>query len=52
VITESAVQLRTPQLFLAVIGASAVSLLLFAVVVTAEKLLLGRWHESALPTEE
>jgi NitT/TauT family transport system permease protein len=52
VITESAVQLRTPQLFLAVIGASAVSLLLFAVVVLVEKYLLGRWHESALPTEE
>jgi NitT/TauT family transport system permease protein len=52
VITESAVQLRTPQLFLAVIGASVVSLLLFAVVVLVEKYLLGRWHESALPTEE
>ncbi|MDQ0777498.1 NitT/TauT family transport system permease protein [Streptomyces aurantiacus] len=52
VITESAVQLRTPQLFLAVFGASVVSLLLFAVVVAAERFLLGKWHESALPTDE
>ncbi|MFE7034540.1 ABC transporter permease [Streptomyces sp. NPDC057621] len=52
VITESAVQLRTPQLFLAVFGASVVSLLLFAVVVGAERFLLGKWHESALPTDE
>jgi NitT/TauT family transport system permease protein len=52
VITESAVQLRTPELFLAVLGASVVSLLLFAVVVLVERALLGRWHESALPTEE
>jgi NitT/TauT family transport system permease protein len=52
VITQSAVQLRTPQLFLAVMGASAVSLLLFGIVVLVEKRLLGRWHESALPREE
>jgi NitT/TauT family transport system permease protein len=52
VITQSAVQLRTPQLFLAVIGASLVSLLLFALVVFVERRLLGRWHESALPREE
>ncbi|MEU6537847.1 ABC transporter permease [Streptomyces sp. NPDC047000] len=52
VITESAVQLRTPQLFLAVLGASVVSLLFFAVVVAAEKLLIGKWHESALPADE
>ena len=52
VITESAVQLRTPQLFLAVIGASVVSLLLFGVVVLVEKYLLGKWHESVLPTDE
>ncbi|MEV6503109.1 ABC transporter permease [Streptomyces prunicolor] len=52
VITESAVQLRTPQLFLAVIGASGVSLLLFGVVVLVERYLLGKWHESALPTDE
>jgi NitT/TauT family transport system permease protein len=52
VITESAVQLRTPQLFLAVLGASLVSLLLFGIVVLIENYLLGRWHESALPTEE
>ena len=52
VITESAVQLRTPRLFLAVFCASAVSLVLFGAVVVAERLLLGRWHESALPAEE
>ncbi|MGP2438388.1 ABC transporter permease [Streptomyces sp. JW3] len=52
VITESAVQLRTPQLFLAVLGASVVSLLLFGAVVAAERFLLGKWHESALPTDE
>jgi NitT/TauT family transport system permease protein len=52
VITQSAVQLRTPQLFLAVIAASLVSLVLFAAVVLVERRLLGRWHESALPTEE
>lgn len=52
VITESAVQLRTPQLFLAVIAASVVSLVLFGVVVWAERLLIGRWHESALPADE
>jgi NitT/TauT family transport system permease protein len=52
VITQSAVQLRTPQLFLAVIAASLVSLVLFGVVVFVERRLLGRWHESALSTEE
>jgi NitT/TauT family transport system permease protein len=52
VITQSAVQLRTPQLFLAVLAASVVSLVLFAAVVLIERLLLHRWHESALPTEE
>jgi NitT/TauT family transport system permease protein len=52
VITQSAVQLRTPQLFLAVIAASLVSLLLFGVVVLVERQLLKRWHESALPTDE
>lgn len=52
VITQSAVQLRVPQLFLAVIGASLVSLLLFGMVVAVERRLLGRWHESAMSTEE
>jgi NitT/TauT family transport system permease protein len=52
VITQSAVQLRVPQLFLAVIGASVVSLLLFGMVVAVERRLLGRWHESAMSTEE
>lgn len=52
VITESAVQLQTPQLFLAVLLASAVSLVLFAAVVAVERRLLGRWHESALPADE
>jgi NitT/TauT family transport system permease protein len=52
IITQSAVQLRTPQLFVAVVMASLVSLVLFAAVVIVERLLLGRWHESALPSEE
>jgi len=52
VITESAVQLQTPQLFLAVLMASIVSLVLFAIVVTVERRLLRRWHESALPADE
>ena len=52
VITESAVQLQTPQLFLAVLLASAVSLVLFSAVVLAERQLLRRWHESALPADE
>jgi len=52
VITESAVRLRTPELFLAVLAACAVSLLLFGVVVLVERRLLIRWHESALPAEE
>lgn len=52
VITESAVQLRIPQLFLAVLGASIVSLVLFGIVVLVERRLLGRWHESALPVDE
>ena len=52
IITQSAVQLRTPQLFVAVVMASVVSLVLFAAVVLLERLLLGRWHESALPDEE
>lgn len=52
VITESAVQLQTPQLFLAVLLASAVSLALFAAVVTVERQLLRRWHEPTLPAGE
>ncbi len=52
VITESAVQLQTPQLFLAVLLASVVSLVLFTAVVIAERRLLRRWHESALPADE
>ncbi|HLH84907.1 MAG TPA: ABC transporter permease [Trebonia sp.] len=52
VITESAVQLQTPQLFLAVLLASVVSLVLFTMVVIAERRLLRRWHESALPADE
>ncbi|UQE74167.1 ABC transporter permease [Gordonia sp. PP30] len=52
IITQSAVQLRTPQLFVAVVMASVVSLLLFGAVALAEKALLGRWHESALPDDE
>jgi NitT/TauT family transport system permease protein len=52
VITECAVQLRTPELFLAVFMASVVSLVLFCVVVLLERRLIGRWHESALPHDE
>ncbi|GAB3256189.1 ABC transporter permease [Kineosporia babensis] len=52
VITLNATQLRTPELFVAVLMASAVSLILFAIVATIEGQLLKRWHESALPTEE
>ncbi|MQY30503.1 ABC transporter permease [Nocardia aurantia] len=52
IITQSAVQLRTPQLFVAVVMASVVSLVLFAAVVVLERLLLSRWHESALADEE
>ncbi|MCR5978057.1 ABC transporter permease subunit [Gordonia jinghuaiqii] len=52
IITQSAVQLRTPQLFVAVVMASAVSLVLFGFVVLLERLLLSRWHESALPEDE
>lgn len=52
VITVSATQLRTPELFVAVLMASIVSLILFGVVALLERLLIGRWHESALPAEE
>ncbi len=52
VITECAVQLRTPELFLAVFMASVISLALFCVVVIVERRLIGRWHESALPHDE
>ncbi|MGV0742460.1 ABC transporter permease [Mycolicibacterium sp. XJ870] len=52
IITQSAVQLRTPQLFVAVVMASVVSLVLFGFVVVLERLLLSRWHESALPDDE
>ncbi|MBT0773704.1 ABC transporter permease [Kineosporia sp. J2-2] len=52
VITLDATQLRTPELFVAVLMASAVSLILFGIVAAVEGQLLKRWHESALPTEE
>jgi len=52
VITLNATQLRTPDLFVAVLLASAVSLVLFGIVATIESQLLKRWHESALPAEE
>uniref|UniRef100_A0A942Y9M0 ABC transporter permease n=1 Tax=Neobacillus citreus TaxID=2833578 RepID=A0A942Y9M0_9BACI len=52
VITLDATQLRTPELFAAVIAASLVSLIIFGVVALIEGQLLKRWHESALPTEE
>lgn len=47
VITTAAQQLATARLFLAVLAASAVSLLLFGLVRLAELLTLRRWHESA-----
>ncbi|MGN6126763.1 MAG: ABC transporter permease [Humibacter sp.] len=52
VITLDATQLRTPELFAAVIFASLVSLIIFGIVAVVESQLLKRWHESALPTEE
>jgi NitT/TauT family transport system permease protein len=52
VITLDATQLRTPDLFVAVLLASAVSLILFGAVALVESQLLKRWHESALPAEE
>ncbi|MET4783138.1 ABC transporter permease [Glaciihabitans sp. UYNi722] len=52
VITLDANQLRTPELFVAVLLASVVSLILFGAVALVESQLLKRWHESALPTEE
>jgi NitT/TauT family transport system permease protein len=52
IITLDATQLRTPDLVVAVLLASAVSLLLFGIVAIVEGQLLKRWHESALPTEE
>lgn len=52
IITLDATQLRTPDLFVAVLLASAVSLVLFGIVAIVEGQLLKRWHESALPSEE
>lgn len=52
IITLDATQLRTPELFAAVIFASLVSLIIFGIVAGVESRLLKRWHESALPTEE
>lgn len=52
VITLNATQLRTADLFVAVMLASVISLVLFGLVAFVERRLLGRWHESAMPTEE
>jgi NitT/TauT family transport system permease protein len=52
VITESAVQLRTSELFVAVILASLVSLVLFGAITQLERRLLRRWHDSALRSDE
>jgi NitT/TauT family transport system permease protein len=52
VITTDATQLLMPQLFCAVLAASLVSLVLFGVMTLAERLLLRRWHDSALPHDE
>jgi NitT/TauT family transport system permease protein len=51
VITESAVQLRTSELFVAVILASLVSLVLFGAITQLERRLLRRWHDSALRSD-
>ncbi|WP_261164307.1 ABC transporter permease [Microbacterium sp. Marseille-Q6965] len=52
IITLNATQLRTAELFVAVLLASIVSLILFGAVALIERQLLKRWHESALPEEE
>lgn len=52
VITTDATQLLMPQLFCAVLAASLVSLVLFGLMTLAERLLLRRWHDSALPHDE
>ena len=46
-ITEDALQLRTPELFVGVVLSCLVALLLFSAVSTAGHLSLRRWHESA-----
>lgn len=51
-ITHYANQLRTPELFAAVVLASVVALLLFGVVSFVEWLVLHRWHESAVADDE
>lgn len=48
VITVSAQQLQTTRLFAAVVMASVIALVLFGLVAVLEKLVLGRWHESAM----
>ena len=52
VITSTAQQLMMPRLFLAVVAASAVSLLLFGLVRLVEVLALRRWHESAMSHDD
>jgi NitT/TauT family transport system permease protein len=52
VITSTAQQLMMPRLFLAVVAASAVSLLLFGLVRLVEVLALRRWHESAMSDDD
>jgi len=52
VITLNATQLRTADLFVAVLLASVVSLVLFGAIAALENQLLKRWHESAMPSEE
>ncbi|MGW0174492.1 ABC transporter permease [Rhodococcus sp. NPDC003322] len=51
-ITHYANQLRTPELFAAVVLASVVALILFGIVSFVEWLVLHRWHESAVPEDE
>jgi len=51
-ITEDAIELRTPELFVGVLLSCAVALLLFAAVSLAGNRVLRLWHESARPRSE
>lgn len=51
-VTHYANQLRTPELFAAVVLASVVALILFGLVSAVEWLVLHKWHESAVPEDE
>lgn len=51
-VTHYANQLRTPELFAAVVLASVVALILFGLVSLVEWMVLHKWHESAVPEGE